>query len=52
MVAAEVEIAAPVAEPEPVAVAAVEAAPVSVEPDPAEILTPPEKPKRGWWRRG
>ncbi|WP_163230934.1 Rne/Rng family ribonuclease [Caulobacter rhizosphaerae] len=52
LVAAEVEIAAPVAEPEPVAVAAVEAAPVSVEPDPAEILTPPEKPKRGWWRRG
>jgi ribonuclease E len=52
LVAAEVEIPAPVAEPEPVAVAAVEAAPVSVEPDPAEILTPPEKPKRGWWRRG
>ncbi|KRA61320.1 ribonuclease E [Caulobacter sp. Root656] len=52
LVAAEVEIAAPVAEPEPVAVAAPEAAPVSLEPDPAEILTPPEKPKRGWWRRG
>ncbi|CAN7398545.1 Rne/Rng family ribonuclease [Caulobacter sp. LjRoot300] len=50
LVAAEVEIPAPVAEPEPVA--AVESAPVAVEPDPAEIVTPPEKPKRGWWRRG
>ncbi len=52
LVAAEVEIPTPVAEPEPVAVAAVEAAPIAVEPDPAEIVTPPEKPKRGWWRRG
>ncbi|MDR7114250.1 ribonuclease E/G [Caulobacter sp. BE254] len=52
LVAAEVEIAAPVVEPEPVAVAAVEAAPLALEPDPAEIVTPPEKPKRGWWRRG
>jgi ribonuclease E len=52
LVAAEVEIPAPVTEPEPVAVAAMETAPVSAEPDPAEILTPPEKPKRGWWRRG
>ena len=63
LVAADVEVAAPVvvetapepvAEPEPVAVAAAEPAPapVAVEPDPAEILTPPEKPKRGWWRRG
>lgn len=52
LVAAEVEIPAPVAEPEPVAVAAAEPVPVVVEPDPAEILTPPEKPKRGWWRRG
>lgn len=52
LVAAEVEIPAPVVEPEPVAVAAAEPVPVAVEPDPAEILTPPEKPKRGWWRRG
>jgi ribonuclease E len=52
LVAAEVEIPAPVTEPEPVAVAAAEPVPVVVEPDPAEILTPPEKPKRGWWRRG
>jgi ribonuclease E len=55
----EVEIKAPVAVesapvPEPVAVAAPAPipTPVAVEPDPAEILTPPEKPKRGWWRRG
>jgi ribonuclease E len=49
-------VAEPVsAEPEP----AVEApAPVlaytsePVEPDAAEITAPPEKPKRGWWRRG
>ncbi|MDI7774832.1 ribonuclease E/G [Asticcacaulis sp. EMRT-3] len=43
-------VPAPEAEPtrvlEP---AAAEAAPA--EPDPAEISTPPEKPKRGWWRR-
>ena len=32
---------APVAAPEPAAAA---------EPDPAEILAPPEKPRRGWWR--
>jgi ribonuclease E len=42
----------PVARPEPVAVAAVKPEPVVAEPDPAEIQTPPEKPKRGWWRRG
>ncbi|ESQ76478.1 ribonuclease E/G [Asticcacaulis sp. YBE204] len=24
---------------------------VTVEADPAEIVAPPEKPKRGWWRR-
>lgn len=35
-----------VAAPEPVA-----AEPVSAEPDPHEIAAPPEKPKRGWWRR-
>ena len=46
-------------EPEPVAVeAAPEPAPEPVaaaapaEPDPNEITAPPEKPKRGWWRRG
>jgi ribonuclease E len=69
LVAADVEVEAPVAAPvpivaepepvptpEPVAVATPEPAPapapVAAEPDPAEILTPPEKPKRGWWRRG
>jgi ribonuclease E len=61
LVAADVEVEAPVvvtatpepvARPEPVAIAAVEPAPVAAEPDPAEIQTPPEKPKRGWWRRG
>ncbi|WP_343699092.1 ribonuclease E/G [Caulobacter sp.] len=35
-------------EPEPVA----EVAPAApAEPDPNEITTPPEKPRRGWWRR-
>ncbi len=59
LVAADVDVPAPVvAEPAPapepveVAAAAPESAPVAAEPDPAEILTPPEKPKRGWWRRG
>jgi ribonuclease E len=47
----------PEAAPEPV-LAAVETpaepkpAPVSREPDPAEISTPPTAPRRGWWRRG
>ena len=36
-----------IAEAEP---AAVEPAPAPVEPDPNEIVAPPEKPKRGWWR--
>ncbi|MFZ0269717.1 Rne/Rng family ribonuclease [Caulobacter sp.] len=61
LVAADVEVAAPVAVkaarkpaavPEPVAIAVAEPVLAAVEPDPAEILTPPEKPKRGWWRRG
>ena len=51
MVAADVEVVAPTPEPEPVAIEPAET-PVAVEPDPSEILTPPEKPKRGWWRRG
>ncbi|RRN63137.1 ribonuclease E/G [Caulobacter sp. 602-1] len=41
---------APVVEapPEPV----VETTPAApAEPDPAEITTPPEKPRKGWWRR-
>lgn len=37
--------------PKPVVIAP-EPAPVAAEPDPAEISAPPEKPKRGWWRRG
>ena len=58
LVAADVEVAAPaVVETPPapalvVVEAAPEPAPVALTPDPAEILTPPEKPKRGWWRRG
>ncbi len=50
------------AEPEPKpakAVKAAKAAPAAsvapaapAEPDPNEITAPPEKPKRGWWRRG
>ncbi|CAL4867555.1 Ribonuclease E [Asticcacaulis sp. MM231] len=32
---------------EPAAVASV----IAAEPDPNEISAPPEKPKRGWWRR-
>jgi ribonuclease E len=39
------------AAPEPVP-AEPEPAPVAARPDPAEIVAPPEKPKRGWWRRG
>jgi ribonuclease E len=53
LVAADVEVAPPVvveAAPEPVVEP--QATPIAVGPDPAEILTPPEKPKRGWWRRG
>jgi len=38
----------PAPAPEPV----VEAAPAApAEPDPNEITTPPEKPRKGWWRR-
>ena len=48
VVAAEPE---PVLEPESVA-ATPEPALVAAQPDPAEISAPPEKPKRGWWRRG
>ncbi|NBB15833.1 Rne/Rng family ribonuclease [Caulobacter sp. SLTY] len=40
----------PQPEPEPVVVAAPEPAAVK-EPDPNEITAPPEKPKKGWWRR-
>ncbi|MDQ0462872.1 ribonuclease E [Caulobacter ginsengisoli] len=45
--------AAPEPEPAPEPVAAPKPAPepVAVVPDPAEILAPPEKPKKGWWRR-
>lgn len=51
LVAADVEVAAPAPAPQPIALEPV-VAPVAAEPDPAEISTPPEKPKRGWWRRG
>jgi ribonuclease E len=43
------EVVAPVAEPAPVVAAAPASPP---EPDPAEILSPPAAPRRGWWRRG
>jgi ribonuclease E len=39
-----VSVAPVVAEPEP--------APAPRAPDPAEILTPPAAPRKGWWRRG
>lgn len=51
----------PAPEPEPVAAAPVveevvaeapSEPPPPPEPDPNEISAPPEKPKRGWWRRG
>jgi ribonuclease E len=41
-------------EPEPVAAAAEPEKvlePAVAEVDPHEIAAPPEKPKRGWWRR-
>jgi len=70
-VAAIVERSAPIAPPEPDALAEPEASPAPqpslepiaanavvaahpaapVEPDPAEISTPPATPRRGWWRR-
>ena len=37
------EVVSSTPEPEP--------APAPAQPDPAEISTPPEQPKRGWWRR-
>ncbi|MDI6625368.1 MAG: hypothetical protein QME55_11610 [Brevundimonas sp.] len=64
--AVETSTPEPVVEPEPVAEPAPEPAPAaeSAEPaapevdvaaliaeDPNQIVAPPEKPKRGWWRR-
>ncbi|MEO8926777.1 MAG: ribonuclease E/G [Caulobacteraceae bacterium] len=46
---AEVE-PAPTPAPAPVVALVAESEPAT--PDPAEILTPPAAPKRGWWRRG
>ncbi len=37
------------AEPAPAPVKVLE--PAIAEPDPHEIAAPPEKPKRGWWRK-
>ena len=47
---------APAPAPEPVVAAAPEPEPAPApvtpkEPDPNEITAPPEKPKKGWWRR-
>ena len=42
---------APVSAPTPDA-AAPPAPPAPRAPDPAEIVAPPEQPRRGWWRRG
>jgi chromosome segregation ATPase len=54
--APEPVVAEPEPEPAPApiveAVLEAEPEPVAVTPDPAEIVAPPEKPKRGWWRRG
>jgi ribonuclease E len=41
----------PAPTPEPVVAAAPEPAPEPPAPDPNEITAPPEKPKKGWWRR-
>ncbi|MFY8163437.1 MAG: Rne/Rng family ribonuclease [Brevundimonas sp.] len=43
-------IAAPVAEPKPTQQPEVDVAALIAE-DPNQIVAPPEKPKRGWWRR-
>ncbi len=52
-VAAEAAVeAAPEPVVEPVAEIVAPPAAAIVQPDPAEIVAPPEKPKRGWWRRG
>ncbi len=37
--------------PEPVLAVAKTLEPIVAEPDPNEIVAPPEKPKKGWWRR-
>ncbi|WP_443747707.1 Rne/Rng family ribonuclease [Asticcacaulis solisilvae] len=37
--------------PEPVLSVAKTLEPIVAEPDPNEIVAPPEKPKKGWWRR-
>jgi len=54
--APEPVVAEPEPEPAPApiveAVLEAEPEPVAFTPDPAEIVAPPEKPKRGWWRRG
>ncbi|WP_300576751.1 Rne/Rng family ribonuclease [Phenylobacterium sp.] len=49
-VMAQAAAAAPEPAPEPERVPEPAAAPA--EPDPAEITSPPAKPRRGWWRRG
>jgi len=48
--AVEVPSEPAVAEP-PAVVLAVDNPPPPLEPDPAEIVSPPVSPKRGWWRR-
>ncbi|MDC7681697.1 Rne/Rng family ribonuclease [Asticcacaulis sp. BYS171W] len=47
------EVIEPVApEPDPIPLTgSFEPETVAVEADPTEIVAPPEKPKRGWWRR-
>ncbi|MBW8733608.1 MAG: hypothetical protein JF571_04740, partial [Asticcacaulis sp.] len=37
--------------PEPVLTVAKVLETIVAEPDPNEIIAPPEKPKKGWWRR-
>jgi ribonuclease E len=39
-------------EPDPAALPAPGEQDASSLPDPAEISAAPERPKRGWWRRG
>ena len=43
---------APVQEPAPEPIPVSETVVEPAQPDPAEITTPPAKPRGGWWRRG
>ncbi|MDO8901301.1 MAG: Rne/Rng family ribonuclease [Phenylobacterium sp.] len=50
--AAPEPVASPPPQPAEIAVAQTGSAEPEAIPDPAEITSPPAKPRRGWWRRG